>query len=184
MHDTIDDQQMIARILARDRTALLAFYRRFAPRLARLIRARVTNAADAQEILQDTLYDFLEAIRDFEGKSSLTTFLFAICHHKIVDYYRKKKLKQLLFSQMPNIGELVSPLLEPEEEFDATILKEKIHAVMSRMLPRYRKILELKYIENLSVSEIAKTFALSVKGAESQLFRARKAFAELFISLQ
>jgi DNA-directed RNA polymerase specialized sigma24 family protein len=41
----------------------------------------------------------------------------------------------------------------------------------------------LKYIDNLTVAQIASKFALSVKGAESQLFRARKAFVESFLSI-
>ena len=39
---------------------------------------KVNNQFDAEEILQDTLFAFLEALRDFHGTSSLKTFLFAI----------------------------------------------------------------------------------------------------------
>ena len=77
----------------------------------------------------------------------------------------------------------MSPLLSPEEELDMMILKEKIQKVLGGILPRYRSILVSKYIDNLSVGEIARKFALSFKSAESQLFRARKAFVELFVSL-
>lgn len=174
---------MIQSILARDRRALSAFYRKYAPKLTRLIASKVDNPGDVEEILQDTLYAFLEAIRDFHGEARLQTFLFSICHHKIIDYYRKKKLRQFFFSQMPRLEALVSPLLEPEAEFDAVVLREKIKTVMTGILPQYRSILELKYMENLSISDIAQKMAVTAKSAESQLFRARKAFIELFISI-
>src|SRR3989344_5940131 len=150
MAHQLDDQALITHILARDRKALAAFYRRFAPRLAAIIRSKIDNPADAEEVLQDTLFAFLEAIRDFHGKSRLTTFLFSICHHKIVDYYRRKKIKQLVFSRMPNLEALISPVLNPEEELDATILKEKIHAVLNTIVPQYRRLLVCKYIDDLS----------------------------------
>lgn len=185
MNDSVPtgDRRLIEKMLARDRRALLIFYRRFAPKLSRFIAMKIGNPADADEILQDTLYAFLEAIRDFEGKSNIQTFLFSICQHKIIDFYRRKKMKHAVFSQMPQLEAFISPLMSPEEEFDGTIAKEKIHAVLGRLLPRYRQILVMKYIEGHSVEEIAKKLTLTFKSVESQLFRARKAFVELFISI-
>jgi RNA polymerase sigma-70 factor (ECF subfamily) len=182
-HEPLPDAQMIAKILLRDRRTLLLFYRRYSPKLSRFIAGKVGNPADAEEILQDTLYAFLDAIRDFQGKSNVQTFLFSICQHKVIDYYRKKKLKHAVFSQMPQLEAIVSQLSGPEEQLDAVLVKEKIHAVLSRLLPRYRQILLLKYLDGLSVEEIAKHLTLSFKSVESQLFRARKAFVEHFISL-
>jgi RNA polymerase sigma-70 factor (ECF subfamily) len=179
----VEDTKLIPKILARDRVALLTFYRRFTPKLSRFIRTKIGNPADAEEILQDTLYAFLEAIRDFEGKSNVQTFLFSICQHKIIDFYRRKKIKHAVFSQMPQLSALISPLLSPEEELDVTLAKEKIHAVLWRIMPQYRRILVLKYIEGHSVEEIARKLTITFKSVESQLFRARKAFVELFISI-
>lgn len=179
----MDETTIIAKILARDRRALLVFYRRYAPKLSRFIAAKVANPADAEEILQDTLYAFLEAIRDFQGKSNIQTFLFSICNHKVIDYYRRKKLKHAVFSQLPQLEGLISPLISPEEELDAVLIKEKIHAVLGRLLPRHRQILLLKYFDGLSVAEIAKHLTMTFKSVESQLFRARKAFVALFISI-
>jgi len=179
----MDEALLIDKILSRDRQALSTFYRNFAPKLARFIRAKVENPADGEEILQDTLYAFLEAIRDFHGKSSLETFLFAICQHKVIDFYRRKKIKHLVFSQLPELSELVSPMLNPEEELDTTLFKEKIGRVLSRLIPRYRQILLFKYFDGLSVEEISRRLSITFKSAESRLFRARKAFVEIFLSI-
>ncbi|MBI2405260.1 RNA polymerase sigma factor [Candidatus Gottesmanbacteria bacterium] len=177
------DSELITNILARDRRALSYFYHTYSPKLTQFIRAKVDREEDCEEILQDTLYAFLEALRDFEGKASLRTFLYSICQHKVIDFYRRKKLKHIVFSQMPQLSSLISPLLNPEEELDVTLLKEKIRQVLSRLLPRYRTILVLKYLENMPVSAIAKKLTITFKSAESQLFRARKAFVENFTNL-
>lgn len=183
MAEYSSDKELIEQILSRDRRALSLFYKMYTPKLISYIHAKVNNPADSEEILQDTLFAFLEGLRDFHGESSISTFLYAICHHKIVDFYRKKKLKQLVFSQMPNLETLISSQKNPEEELDIVLLKEKIQIVLGKILPQYRKLLVSKYIENLSVSDIAGKFAISMKGAESQLFRARKAFVEKFVSI-
>jgi RNA polymerase sigma-70 factor, ECF subfamily len=183
MNTHADDQVLVRKILERDRHALSVFYRKYAPQLASHIRHKIANTGDAEEVLQDTLYAFLEAIRDFQGTSSVKTFLFSICRNKIIDYYRRKKIKQIVFSQTPNLEAIVSPILNPEEELDTVMLKEKIRKVLGILVPHYRKLIILKYDENLSVRQIAKQCAVTVRGAESQLSRARKAFVELFVSI-
>lgn len=179
----MDDATLIKRLFAHDRRVVLAFYQEYAPQLRRFIAGKVANTQDSEEILQDTLFAFLEGIRDFEKKSSIRTYLFSICQHKVIDYYRRKKFKHLVFSQMPQLEMLVSPLLGPEAVLDETLVKEKIRKVLALLAPVYRQVLELKYMEQVSVEEIAETLSISFKSAESRLFRARKNFVELFLSI-
>lgn len=177
MSDTI----IIEQILKRDKKALSIFYRTHTPKLTRFIRSKVDSREDGEEILQDTLFAFLEAIRDFNGTGTIDGFLFSICHHKIIDFYRRKKLKQIVFSRVPQLEELLLHASHPQNTTFDTSLKEKVHAVLSGLLPRYRHVLLLKYIDNLSVEEIARDLSITFKSAESILFRARKAFIRVFV---
>jgi len=170
--------ELLERILARDERALYEFYRAYTPPLKRFIRMKVQNPHDADDILQDTLYAFLDALRDFRGNSSLRTFLQSICNHKIIDYYRRKKIKQLVFSQMPELEELVSPLLNPEAALDQRLMKEELGRTLNKLIPQYKTVLYARYILNMPVAEIARKLAITLKGAESMLFRAKKAFVK------
>ena len=62
-------------------------------------------------------------------------------------------------------------------------LKEKIHNTLGRIVPQYRQLLVYKYLEDMSVSAIAKKYTATVKSVESRLGRARKAFVEAFVSI-
>ena len=179
----MNDSELIKKILARDRHALNLFYRTYTPKLRQYIRYKINSPDDAEEILQDTLYAFLEAIRDFAGEARLQTFLYSICHHKVVDFYRRKKLRHVVFSAVPQLETIAASILTPEQEFDVTVLREKIHRVLGRLLPMYKKVLLLKYGDELTVGDIARRLTISFKSAESQLFRARKAFVEAFLSI-
>ncbi len=179
----IEDQHLIQRLLLRDRQAAREFYERFAPRLFRFIRRKVGSDQDVEEIAQDTLFAFLEGIRDFTGRSSLNTYLCSIAGNKIVDFYRKKKLVRIVFSQLPEgLEPLISDLADPQKILDNSLLRQKIVSVLSQLSPRYRKIIHLKYIEGRSVIEIAHLLSLSFKSAESILFRARRSFVKLYTS--
>lgn len=179
----MNDATLIQRLFAKDRRAAEFFYHQYAPQLRRYILMRVKTPEDAEEILQDTLFSFLEGIRDFQQKSSVRTYLFSICQHKIIDYYRRKKFKHVVFSQMPQLEMLVSPMMGPEEELDITLIKDKIQLAMKRILPVHRQVLMLKYLDQVSVGEIAEKLSISFKSAESRLFRARRAFVEVFLSI-
>lgn len=174
----MDETKLITRILARDEQALYVFYTTYTPKLRRFIRIKIQNPHDAEDVLQDTLYAFLDAIRDFHGQCHMNTFLQSICNHKIIDYYRKKKLKHIVFSQMPEIEGLVSPLLNPEEALDEAVLREELHKTLNTLIPQYKHVLYARYILNMPVSEIANKLAVTLKSVESMLFRAKKAFAK------
>ncbi len=180
----MDEAGMVEKILDRDAHALHGFYRTYAPKLTRYIQGKIRDTHDAEEVFQDTMFAFLESIRDFHGTCKISTFLFSIANHKVVDFYRRKKLRQCVFSQMPQLEELISPVLNPEEALDATVLKEKLRAVFAGLLPNYRIVLELKYMEDCSVVEIARQCSWTTKKAESLLFRARKAFMKAFVSYE
>ncbi|KKU83618.1 hypothetical protein A2973_02680 [Candidatus Gottesmanbacteria bacterium RIFCSPLOWO2_01_FULL_49_10] len=179
----IQDHELVQKILARDRRALAGFYHTFTPRLRRFILQKIADPQDAEEVLQDTLFAFLESIRDFSGNARVGTYLYAIASHKVVDFYRRKKIKHIVFSKLPRLEALVSTLLNPEEELDTALVKDKIRHVLGGLLPNYREIILLKYVDEMSVAQIAEKFAVTVKSAESQLFRARRAFVELFLSI-
>ena len=177
------ESRLIRKILAHDKTALRQFYLTYSPRLLRFIRHKVGSREDIEEIAQDTLFAFLEGARDFTGRCSLSTYLCSIANYKIVDFYRKKKLKKIVFSQLPDGMEtLVSELAEPEKLLDKALESQKISAIFKRLSPLYAQILRLKYVEGRSVVEIARILTISFKAAESVLFRARKAFVKLYVA--
>lgn len=179
----MSDSVLIAKILHRDRQALASFYRTWAPKLTTYITKKIDDPRDVEEVLQDTLFAFLEAVRDFQGTAKLSTFLYGICHHKIADYHRKKRVKLMIFSHWPQLELLVSPLLSPEETLDTHLLRAKIYTALTKLLPLHRQILLKKYIDKQTMSEIAREFHLSIKSVEARLFRARKAFVAAFISI-
>lgn len=170
------DKELVSQILKGNEKALRYFYKTYQPRLLNIIKGKIANESDAEEILSDVLLASIEAMRDFSFRSSLYTFIVSIANHKVIDFYRRKKIKHVVFSRLPNIEPLISTFFGPEETFDDAILKQKIMQTFQSLSPKYRQILKLKYIYGFSVSEIAKKLSLSFKSVESQLFRARKAF--------
>jgi DNA-directed RNA polymerase specialized sigma24 family protein len=74
----------------------------------------------------------------------------------------------------------VSHLLTPEEEYSQAEIQKAIEKTLKNLPWRYAKILKLKYIDGLTVKEIALRFTETVKQSEATLFRARKAFVGVY----
>lgn len=175
------DETLLKRLLSHDRQAVKEFYTTYSGRLMAFIRRKVESLEDTEEIAQDTLFAFLEGMRDFDLRCSLNTYLCAIASNKIVDYYRRRKLKKIVFSQLPKGFEpLISELSDPQKMLDNSFVAQKITHVFKKLTPHYARILHLKYVEGRSVIEIAKLLTCSFKSAESILFRARKTFVKLY----
>lgn len=181
MNMEIEEKELVGRILKADEKALLYFYRHFQKPLSSFIWKRIADCKDVEEILQDTFLSAIDAFRDFSFRSSLFTFLCSIANHKVVDFYRRKKIKNIVFSRFAEIEPLLSTFWGPEESLDEEILRQKIKHTFKSIEPKYEKILKLKYIYGYSVCEIAGKLSISFKSAESRLFRARRVFALTFV---
>lgn len=177
----MDEKQLVSGIITGEEEALQYFWQTQSPIVWSFIKKRLASPQDAEEILQDTFLAALDSLRDFDFRCKLSTFVCSIAQHKIIDYYRKKRVKQIFLSQVPEeILPLISQFLGPEEEFDTQEVRSRIQKVFARIRPLYRTILIMKYQEGRSVLEIAKALAVTMKSAESSLFRARMEFVKVY----
>jgi RNA polymerase sigma-70 factor (ECF subfamily) len=153
-------------------------YQRYRTRLLYFILRKVEKLEDAEEILQDTFISALDSLPLFRKQSSFYTWLCAIAKHEMADFYRKKKLKTIVFSRFPQLEKIVSQALSPEAALEAKELEEEVVQCLKGLSEGYARILRLKYIDGLSYRQIAKKLKKPVKAIESKLSRARKAFAK------
>lgn len=154
-------------------------YRR---RLMRLVARKVGGKEDVEEIVQDSLIAGLDSLPTFKGNSSLFTWLGGIARHEIADFYRRQKIKKIVFSKLPFLEKLVSQALGPELAYQELETKRKIVKTLKNLSEGYGEILRLKYIDGLSMKEIAEKLGVTVKAVESRLTRARLAFQKVYAS--
>jgi RNA polymerase sigma-70 factor (ECF subfamily) len=162
----MDEKKLIKKLLSRD-------YRK---RLTKFVARKVRELEDVEEIVQDTLMSGLDSLPMFKGNSDLFTWLCSIARHETADFYRRQKIKRIVFSRLPFLEKLVSEALGPELAYQELETKRRIVNVWKKLSEGYAEILRLKYIDGLSMKVIAKKLGLTVKAVESKLFRARMAF--------
>lgn len=148
--------------------------------IAAFVRRKIDDEGVVEELTQDILMAAYKSIVNFNGKCAEFSFICSIAKHKITDYYRKKKLKTILFSVSPIFEEIAEEALTPERDVLKNEMKDEIRKTMKELREDYQKILRLKYVEDWKSSQIAQRLKISVKAVESRLIRARRQFQNLW----
>jgi RNA polymerase sigma-70 factor (ECF subfamily) len=156
-------------------------YKKYYFGLKKFISQKIDDEGVVEEIINDVMLAVINSEKNYLQKCSEFSWVCSIAKHKIIDYYRKKKIKTILFSVSPIFEEIADKALTPERDVLKNELKDEIKKTLSELKAGYKNLLRLKYIEGKKVTEIAKETKLTVKAVESRLIRAKKQFREVWI---
>jgi len=171
----------IANIIAEKPRAILDLYCLLNPYLKHWFANKIANEKDREEIIADTILSILDSLPRFKQGSKFNTWVNAIAQHELVDYYRRRKIKTILFSAFPFLENLADIALGPQLALEEKEAKLRIYQTLKNIGEGYYQILRLRYLEGLSVLEISQILGISYKAAESKLSRARLAFAKFYV---
>lgn len=152
------------------------FYQKYYLGIRAFVAQRINDDGLVEELTNDILWAAYESLPSFNHNCSEFSFVCSIAKHKIIDFYRKKRLKTILFSANPLFEEIADKAIGPERDVLKNELKEEIEKTFNELKEGYGKILRLKYIDGLKIDKIAKLTKLSIKAVESRLIRAKKQF--------
>jgi RNA polymerase sigma-70 factor (ECF subfamily) len=184
----MSDLALARRLLAGDEAAFDAFFADYFPRLYRFARARLAGNEDAaEEVVQSTLIKAVEKLHTYRGDAAMLTWMCTLCRREISAWLeRAGKTSQVsLIDDCPETRAALDALAasagdDPESELRRRELSQLVQATLDHLPGRYGDALEWKYIEELSVDEIAARLGVGYKAAESLLTRARQAFRDGF----
>ncbi len=129
----------------------------------------VGNAADADDLVQDTLFRAYQAWDQFERGTNAKGWLITILRHVFInDYRRNLRRRQILTSDAPPAVEHTTVRF-----FDDLVDDEVVRAIDALPL-QFREVVMLRDVEDLTYEEIAVMLRIPVGTVKSRLFRARE----------
>jgi RNA polymerase sigma-70 factor, ECF subfamily len=166
----VSDTELANRVRAGERAALDELYRRYLPAVWRFACARLhPDEAAARDAVGETFLAALRQIRRFDpAKGSVAAWLLGIARHKVADH-RRLRIAAELPNDAPDDRDPAAPAICAETRAAVT-------RVMLALEDEHRLVLEWKYLEGLSVRELAQRLNRGEKAVESLLFRAREEF--------
>lgn len=165
-----------------DQKAFAELMKRYWEPVYFMLNRMVMNKDDAEDLTIEAFGKAFKNLSQYSPQYAFSTWLFKIASNNAIDFLRKKKMENLTSLDRPvdrDGGEELNQQirghgLTPEE----TIIKkqdaDKVREIIDKLKPRYREIVELFYMEQMSVDEISKRLDLPVATIKTRLFRARE----------
>jgi RNA polymerase sigma-70 factor (ECF subfamily) len=161
----------------------------YSRRLYRSIVAITRNPHDAEEALQDTFLRAYSAIKTFEGKSKVYTWLYRIAVNSAFMILRKQRARpEVLFDPQPDVRnepiafEIRDPAPNPEELFILRLGQLKALRGIGRLSPRLREALRMQVMRGWSIKEMSQALNISEASVKSRLHRARQQLSRIALS--
>jgi RNA polymerase sigma-70 factor (ECF subfamily) len=135
----------------------------------RYLRGRGLSHADAEDLAQDVLLATYENLDGIEP-GRLQAWVRAVARNRHIDWLRRHS-RAVPVAEVPETADSQGdPVLSALLAGDAT----EATRLLSLLAPADRQLLELRYLEDRTVEEVATTLGSSVNTAKVGLFRARK----------
>ena len=165
---TAGDQKAYAELMGRYRDAI--YY---------MLLKMVNNASDAEDLTIEAFGKAFKNLDQYAPNFAFSTWLFKIATNNCIDFIRKKKANHISLDQNDEehekaTYEVQSPMMDPEEHLISQQKAKLLRNVVTKLKPRYRKLIELRYFRELSYEEIAEELELPIGTVKAQLFRARE----------
>jgi len=117
------------------------------------IRKIVLNHEDANDVLQDSYLKAFQKIDQFEGRSSLKTWLYQIAYRTSLDALKKKRNR--FFLPLSSMSDVLLNQLKADSYFDADEAELKFQQALAKLPHRQREVFLLVYYEEMPLKEIA-----------------------------
>jgi RNA polymerase sigma-70 factor, ECF subfamily len=193
MHE--EDLKLVDKLKARDGAAFREFFDDYFPRLFRFALRRLDGDQDAaRDIVQAALVRGVRRLETYRGEASLFTWLCQITRRELADQLARATREKPYLQRLVELEDdpehratLESIPADADAEPDAARHREDlaalVHATLDYLPSRYAKVLELKYLEDLSVEAIATRLGVTTITVQSLLARARQAFRDVGTTL-
>lgn len=171
---------LLARIRARDKSACAECVERHAPGLYRLALRLMRDEAEAEDVVQETFLNAFKAIDTFDGRSSLSTWLYRIAYNAALMRLRRSQ-PALISVDEPILAddgvELPRQLFDwcclPEQDFETEESRAELEAAIQELPEKLKVVFILRELEGLSTEETAQALGLSSEAVKTRLHRAR-----------
>lgn len=166
------DSSLLERARAGDREALARLLEEVAPLAHRFGLRMCRHAADAEDVLQDTLLSVAKHLGEFRGDSSLSSWVFTLARTACARRRRGIKNQPHLPEEAAHAADSGD---DPAHAAEQRELSRAVDEALSSLSEEHREVLLLRDMEGLTAAEVAKTTGLSVEAVKSRLHRARAA---------
>lgn len=145
-------------------------WNRFAPMVFGMAARTLGSESEAEDVAQEVFYRLLAKAGTLRNPESLHSFVVSFAIRILKWELRRKRTRSWLSFHQP---EVLVDLACETLDFESRDLLRRFYAFLARQAPRERLVLSLRYLESMTVEEIAKAMKLSLSTVKRSLEYAR-----------
>lgn len=159
-------RNLVRKAKARDPEAFGRLYDEYVDQIFRYVYYKVGNFADSQDLTGQTFLKAFENIDSYEVRDvAFSSWLYRIAHNLVVDYFRREsKRESVPIDEQPPAP---STRGNPVETVMADLDSERLYRALHKLTHNQREVIVLKFIDNLSNTQVAEIMGISVGAVKS-----------------
>lgn len=176
------DMELVERAKGGDQKAYAKLLARYRDSIYFMLLKMVGNKVDAEDLTIEAFGKAFCNIELYSPTYAFSTWLFKIASNNGIDFLRRKRCKLVSIDQENEDKEeggarqitVASDAPDPSESMIKSQTVEAVRAVVDKLKPRYKTLVELRYFRELSYEEIAEELQMPLGTVKAQLFRSRE----------
>ncbi len=175
-----EDLELVAKAKTGDQVSFSKLMDRYRDSIYFMVLKMVHNRDDAEDLTIEAFGKAFNNISNYSADFAFSTWLFKIATNNSIDFIRKKRLQTTSLDQKTQTDEgEITPIAvkdhapDPEESMVKEQRAQKIRAAIEQLSPKYKTLIELRYLDELSYEEIAEKLDIPLGTVKAQLFRAK-----------
>jgi RNA polymerase sigma-70 factor (ECF subfamily) len=183
------DVDLVKAYRSGDIRAFEELHRRYVASIYRLVRRKLGDALLAEDVAQETFMKALKMMDRIDESFNFGGWVHTVARNLCFDELRRRQRDLRADGAADDDGdEIMANLPSTSRSFDpvdvqeSNELRRKVWAVSQRLPEKYRLVLTLRELQDLSYRQIARTLKMSESAVETLLYRARLRFKEEFFA--
>jgi RNA polymerase sigma-70 factor (ECF subfamily) len=171
--DSGDTREIARGLRERDVALLQMLVEQYQDRLVRYLVYVLGRRDEVDDLVQETWLRVMERGRSYDGRSRFEPWLFTVARHIAIDQVRRRREVSLDSEDdggpvvMAPVSQELSPFAQAARTEDA----ERLAGALQGLLPIYREALVLRFMEDLSLQEIAAVVNAPVPTVAARIYR-------------
>jgi RNA polymerase sigma-70 factor (ECF subfamily) len=142
--------------------------------LNRFARTKLHSDSDAEDVVQQSVLRALSHLGQFRGEASFKTWLNAIALNEVLRSLRGRAIAGVRPLHQSSAAHLADPSISPHVQCEQREKSERLHQALTRLPEKYRRIIQLRDLGELSIAETARSLSLTSAAVRTRHHRARK----------
>lgn len=177
---SLEDDQLVRKAMKGDQVAFRQLMEKYERPLYFHVLKMVKEKEQIKDLIQEAFLKAFNNLDSYNTNYAFSTWLYRITTNHTIDYLRKKKLDTMSISAPVKTkdGKISFQLEDQQAETDRNMIRKQrsriIHEAIENLPDKYRVVIKLRHLEELSYDEIAEELDLPLGTVKAHIFRARE----------